>query len=101
MKFQTRFPFLDSKCFTKWVTSPIPNYRIFTDQVLVAHSLEEVAAADVSRPHVECPACRAKSQPEELLSDPRVGPPQMCQREEAALPAHEEAFDGSEHFQII
>lgn len=81
--------------------SPVLNDRNFPEQILVAQSLEKATAADVSRSHMECPACGAESQPDYLLSDPRVGPPQMCQRKEAALPAHECAFDGSDHFQII
>lgn len=80
---------------------PVASDRICTEQILVSHNLEEVATADVPRSHVECPACGAKSQPEDLPSIPRAGPPQMCQREEASLPAHECALDGPDHFQII
>jgi len=78
--------------------SPGPSDRTWIEQILVAHGLENMAAADVSSYHVECPAYGVKSQPEDLLSDPRMEPPQMCQREGSALPAQECAFDGPNHF---
>lgn len=77
---------------------PVPHGRICTEQILVAHNLEEVAASDIPRSHVEHPACGAKSQPEDLPRVPRMGPPQMCQRKETAFPAHECALDGPRSF---